>query len=121
MAHGVRFMEEMMAASSTELAWGSDLAHIASKLSAAPDVHSLLLTAAFQIRQVFNSAVAVFAEVPDGNAFGPVETVGVPKDEIWPARFGFDSAVVKRLDATTHTSELDVPAPERQALTIARS
>jgi sigma-B regulation protein RsbU (phosphoserine phosphatase) len=121
MAHSVRFREEMMAASSTELAWGSDLAHIASKLSAAPDVHSLLLTAAFQIRQVFNSAVAVFAEVPDGNAFGPVETVGVPKDEIWPARFGFDSAVVKRLDATTHTSELDVPAPERQALTIARS
>ena len=41
-----------MAASSTELAWGSDLAHIASKLSAAPDVHSLLLTAAFQIGRV---------------------------------------------------------------------
>jgi sigma-B regulation protein RsbU (phosphoserine phosphatase) len=111
----------MMAAGTTELSWGSELARIAAKLSAAPDMHALLHTAAFQIRQIFNAAVAVFAQTTDEPAFAPAASVGIPQDEIWPARFPFDSQIVRSLDAARHTADIDLPDGEREILALARA
>src|SRR5947209_9053407 len=113
--------EEMMAAGTMELSWGSDLARISAKLSAAPDLHSLLHTAAFQIRQVFNAGVAVFAQTTDEPAFAPAASVGIPHDEIWPARFPFDSTVVRSLEAARHTAEMEMPPGERENVALARA
>jgi serine phosphatase RsbU (regulator of sigma subunit) len=111
----------MMAASTTELTWGGDLARVTAKLSAAPDLNSLFHTAAFQIRQVFNTGVTIFTQTTDEPMFAPAASVGIPRDEIWPARFAFDSAVVRSLDTARHTAELDLPVEERANISLARA
>jgi serine phosphatase RsbU (regulator of sigma subunit) len=121
MVAGVLLRKEMMAASTTELTWGGDLARVTAKLSAAPDLNALLHTAAFQLRQVFNAGVTVFAQTTGEPVFAPAASVGIPRDEIWPARFAFDSHVVKSLDVARHIAELDLPPQERANVTLARA
>jgi sigma-B regulation protein RsbU (phosphoserine phosphatase) len=111
----------MVAASSTELSWGSDLARITAKLSAAADLHALLHTAAFQIRQVFNAAVAVFIQTTDEPALLPAAAVGIPKDELWPVRFPIESDLVRNLPGARHCNELSIGASERAMLSAART
>ncbi len=121
MAAHVHLKREMMAASTAELTWGGDLARITAKLSAAQDVHSLLHTAAFQIRQVFNAGVAIFAQTTDEPVFAAAASVGISRDEIWPVRIGFDSSIVKSLDTARHAAELDLPEDERANISLVRS
>ena len=110
-----------MTATTPGLSWGSELARIAAKLSAAQDMHSLLHTATFQIRQVFNAGVAIFTQTTDEPVFAVAASVGIPKDEIWPARFRFDSAVAASLERPSHAADLDLPEEEREALRLARA
>jgi len=103
------------------MTWGSDLARITAKFSAAPDMHALVQTAAFQIRQVFNCCVVVFARTTDDPVFAPAASVGVPQEEVWAARFHCDSATLRDLETPRHTSDLELPEDESVSLAMARS
>ncbi len=79
--------------------YGEELAQIAAKFSAAPELSALLHTAAFHTRQLLGCSVVIFTRPGSEPLYVAASNVGVPREELLHVRYEHGDELITRLEA----------------------
>jgi sigma-B regulation protein RsbU (phosphoserine phosphatase) len=97
-----------------------ELQQLCARLSAAPDLSTLLHTAAFQLRRLLGCSVVIFTKPGGEPTYVATATIGVPQEELAGIRFTPADAVLS-LAEMGPVSPDRIPASEWRRLEAARA
>jgi phosphoserine phosphatase RsbU/P len=96
-------------APSPRTSYAEEMAQIAAKLSAAPELSALLYTAAFQIRHLLGCSVVIFTKPGSEPVYVASSNIGVPREDLLHVRYEHGDELTTRLEAGKLIRDGDLP------------
>lgn len=100
--------------------YAEDMSRIAAKLSAAPELSTLLHTAAFQLRQLLGCSAVVFTKPGSEPLWVAATNVGVPREDLLHVRYERGDDLISRLEAGEFVESGGLPPRAVAAIPIRR-
>src|SRR4051812_38548424 len=94
---------------SPKTSYAEELAQIVAKLSAAPELSTLLHTASFQIRHLLGCSVVIFTRPGSDPVYVASSNIGVPRDDLLHTRYERPHELLTRLDTGDVVQEGELP------------
>ncbi len=79
--------------------YAEEMAQIAEKFSAAPELSGLLYTAAFQLRQLLGCSVVIFTKPGSDPVYVASSNIGVPREDLLHVRYEHGDALITLLES----------------------